>query len=297
MENLVGQLAALCAAGFWAVATLLYHRAGHHFSPVQLNLVKGVIATPLLLLFAYFGGSALVAFDNTPGVLLLISGVIGITIGDSCYFAALRRLGPWYAMLLEYLAPPLAAALAWIALGDTLGPWQLIGSTVTLMGVLTVVIEKPNGERQRLSLSGVLFGISAAACQAVGLVMSFHALQSFEVSAANAALLRLFAGTAALSIMIIAWRPRLLPETLHAFRKVSVLPLLLAVIFGTFLAIWLQQQAIARINPGLAQTLLATAPLFMLPIAWWQQQTPSLRSISGAIIALAGIGLLFLTPS
>ena len=49
-----GQLAALTTAAFWAVASILYHRAGAHFSALQMNLIKGAIASPLL-----FGMSAL----------------------------------------------------------------------------------------------------------------------------------------------------------------------------------------------------------------------------------------------
>ena len=53
-QSVWGQLAALTAAAFWAVASILYHRAGAHFSPLQMNLIKGAIASPLL-----FGMSAL----------------------------------------------------------------------------------------------------------------------------------------------------------------------------------------------------------------------------------------------
>ena len=98
LASVWGQLAALTAAAFWAVASILYHRAGAHFSALQMNLIKGAIASPLLFGMSALFGAPLVF---SAGLwLLALSGVIGITVGDSCHFAALRRLGPWHAMLL-----------------------------------------------------------------------------------------------------------------------------------------------------------------------------------------------------
>ncbi|MDB9494872.1 EamA family transporter, partial [Spirulina subsalsa CS-330] len=62
---------------------------------------------------------------------------------------------------------------------------------------------------------------------------------------------------------------------------------------GTYLAIWLQQIALKYTATGTAQTLLATSPLFVLPLAalWGETITP--RSVLGVGIAIAGIALLF----
>ncbi|UUN14629.1 hypothetical protein [Idiomarina loihiensis] len=59
MENLIGPLAALTAALFWTLATLLYSQAGSYLSATQLNLVKGIVACPLLLIAGWFTGQLL----------------------------------------------------------------------------------------------------------------------------------------------------------------------------------------------------------------------------------------------
>ncbi|HAE00426.1 MAG TPA: EamA family transporter, partial [Rhodospirillaceae bacterium] len=51
---------------------------------------------------------------------------------------------------------------------------------------------------------------------------------------------------------------------------------------------------IANINPGLTQTLLSTAPLFLIPISLLKKQKITPRSVIGALISLAGIAILFL---
>lgn len=298
MTLLLGQLAALSAAFFWAVATLLYNRSSLHLNAAQLNLVKGLVACPLLFVSLYFFGLG-VNFDfSSPALwLLLLSGVIGITVGDTCYFSALRRLGPTHTILLEYLAPPFAAILAWMFLHERLSLLEIIAALTVIGGVIFVLTEKRMqvaSQSRRISRPGLAFAVAAAWCQAVGLVMAFHALQSFEVNALQAAFLRLAGGTVVLTLMLLILTPKVFAATRVGLRKTKLLPLIIAIFFGTFLAIGLQQVAIANITPGIAQTLLATAPLFMFAINLVQGKTLSARAFVGTLVALAGIALLFL---
>lgn len=295
MTLIIGQLAALSAALFWALATLLYNRSSLHLSAAQLNLVKGIVACPLLLASLYLFGLGFELNLHSPALwLLLLSGVIGITIGDTCYFSALRRLGPWHTILLEYLAPPFAAVLAWFVLRERLTLLEIIAAFTIIAGVMFVLTEKRvQHTASPISRSGLAFAIAAAWCQAVGLVMAFHALQAFEINALQAALVRLGGGTLALTIGLLLFAPKLLVTTKAALAKTRLLPLLVAIFFGTFMAIGLQQLAIAYVTPGIAQTLLATAPLFMMVISLIQGKPLSMRALGGTLLALAGIALLF----
>ncbi|NQZ04476.1 EamA family transporter [Idiomarina sp.] len=292
LASVLGQLAALTAAAFWAVASILYHRAGAHFSALQMNLIKGAIASPLLLGMSALFGTPLVF---SAGLwLLALSGMIGITVGDSCHFAALRRLGPWHAMLLEYLAPPLAAFMAWLFLNDGLSGIEIIGALVTLLGVLLVVTERAPNQQPSLSISGILFGCGAALCQATGLVMAFSVLQTDAIEPINAAFIRLAAGSILLGLIVGLSQRHAFQAIFRQCRTINPMPLLGAIFFGTFLAIWLQQLSIAHINPGLTQTLLSTAPLFLIPISLLKKQKITLRSLFGALVSLGGIAILFL---
>lgn len=291
----LGQAAALFAAFCWALATLMYARSSHHLSSAQLNLVKGLIATPLLALGLFaFTNLQQLSWDSTPIYLLLLSGVIGITIGDTCYFSALRRLGAGHTILLEYLAPPFAAVIAWLFLSETLSWREITAALVVITGVLLVLTERQPVAGIPLSRSGVLFGVAAAVCQAVGLVMAFYAFQQFSINALQAAMLRLAAGTVMLTVGLLVLQPRMLQQTLTAVRATHLPTLLSAIVLGTFLAIWLQQTAIAYVSPGIAQTLLSTAPLFMLGLNVVRGRRVSFRALLGTLVAMAGISVLFL---
>lgn len=292
---LIGQIAALTAAFFWALATLLYSKSSHHLSAVQLNLIKGLVASPLLLLgILLLPGTGWGGWNQATWLLMSASGVIGIMLGDSCYFAALRRLGPAHTILLEYLAPPLAALLAWLVLSESLTLWQMLASLIVILGVLLVISERQLGGSMRLSRAGLAFAMTAAACQATGLVMAFQGFALSQVSPAEAALVRLFGGTLVLTVGILLIRPRLIPNTYKALKVSQLWQLFLAIVIGTFLAIWLQQVAVAYVTPGIAQTLLSTAPLFMLGLNVIRGQRVSIRAVIGTLIAMLGISLLFL---
>lgn len=294
MALYLGQFAALLAACLWAIATLFYSKSSHHLSSIQLNLVKGLVASPLLLLGILIMPGAF-ASGWYPSIFLLmtLSGIIGITLGDSFYFSALRRLGPAHTVLFEYLAPPLAALIAWLVLAETLSLLQGLAATVIIIGVVFVLTERQPIGQVRLSRSGIAFAIGAALCQAVGLVMAFYAFQHADVAPAEAALVRILGGTLALTLGILLIKPKLIAATREGLRLTKISTLIAAIILGTFLAIWLQQIAVALVTPGIAQTLLSTAPLFMLIIHAIQGKRVSLRALLGTLIALAGITALF----
>lgn len=295
MSLYLGQLAALTAAFCWAIATIFYSKSSHHLSSIQLNLVKGVIASPLLLLGTLLlPGEGWAGWSHYTWLLMTLSGVIGITIGDSCYFAALRRLGPGHTILLEYLAPPMAAVLAWLVLSEALSLMQMVAAVTVIVGVLLVITERQLNGRMAISRAGILYAVAAAACQAIGLVMAFYGFSQASVSPAEAALVRLFGGTLTLTLGIVLLRPKLFPATLAALKHTQLSTLLAAITLGTFLGIWLQQVAVALVTPGIAQTLLSTAPLFMLGLNVIRGQRISFRAVTGTVIAMAGISLLFL---
>jgi drug/metabolite transporter (DMT)-like permease len=59
------------------------------------------------------------------------------------------------------------------------------------------------------------------------------------------------------------------------------------------MGISLQQFAFKFANTGVAQTLLSTSPLFILPITVALGEKVSLRAVAGVVVALAGIAMLF----
>ena len=290
-----GEVAALGAAFIWAAASIVYTGVGRQLSPLVLNLVKGLIAIALLLLTLVFLGKLLPSVSLVPVLLLLISGVIGIGIGDTAYFAALNSLGARRALVLESLSPPLGAFLALVFLQEQLAPLAWLGIGLTIAGVTWVVMERspqPNGTLTHPPLRGIVAGLVAAAGQAIGAVLSRAALAGTDVDPLWSTLIRLLAGI----LMLLIW----FSAQKHPIQKLAPLRsrrlwgiVIMAAFASTYLGIWLQQIALKYAPTGIAQSLSATSPLFVIPFAIATGEKVSLRAVFGAAIALAGVWLLF----
>ncbi len=295
MLELKGEFAALLAAFLWASASVVYSRLGQQISPLFLNFLKGAIALLLLALTAIATQNIFPTLPLTPVLFLITSGIIGIGFGDTVFFSSLKYLGARRALLFETLAPPLAAIIALIFLQETLSLYAWLGIILTLLGVATVISERTSN--QDLSVAnfkiGIGFGLGGAIAQAVGAVLSRAALTDFDLNPLWSTLIRLSAGTLALIPLLLSRRQHLkLPSLQWSWRLVGII--FITAFASTYLGIWLQQISLKFAATGIAQTLSSTSPLFILPIAAFLKETITIRAILGVLIALSGIGLLFL---
>lgn len=298
--NLTGELAALSAACLWAIASVAYAWIGRRVPPLGLNLAKGWVAIALILLTLFLRGDFLrlivqgSAVNIAPTNLgfLLLSGLVGIGFGDTVYFQALSHLGPRRTLLLGTLAPPLTAGLGLIFLKEFLPPLAWLGIGFTLAGVIWVISERTPTRPSQSLTSGIGFAFLAALAQAIGAILSRAALAGTTVDPLWSALLRLLAGVLALSVWGLLRQE--LGQWLKGFSSAKLLVILMGAAFGgTYLGIWLQQVALKFTAAGVAQTLGATSPLFVLPIAAGMGESISFRTLLGVLLALGGIAVLF----
>ena len=291
---MLGEVAALAAAFLWALATLLFGQLGKSLLPLGLNLAKGVMAILMLAVTLLIGQRPPVGLEAWVLVLLLASGAVGIGLGDTVYFAAINHLGARRALLLQTLAPALAALLAGLGLGERLSWSAGLGMVLTLVGVGWVISQRvPPATHLPSSPSyrGVFYGILAALGQASGAVMSRAALADTSVDPLWSALLRL-AGGLLLITTLLAGQGQLRPQ-IKPLGSVRVLALVaIAASLGTYLGIYLQQVALKYSPTGIAQALTATSPLFILPMAALVGDRVTARAVGGAVIALVGVVLL-----
>lgn len=297
VPNVSGELAALSAAGLWAIASVVYGILGQRIPPLQLNLIKGVIAIALLIITIIINGNVLPTIAPLPLLFLLLSGAMGIGLGDTAFLAAINQLGARRVLLLGTLAPPLSAIAATIFLQESLNTISWCGILLTILGVAWVVTERVSNDGEGASRHlwiGIGIGLLAATANAIGAVFSRAAFTEANISPLWGALLRLIAGV----LIILIWalfpnqRNNVFGYPYWKSRRV-ILASFLAAFLGTYLGIWLQQTAIKLTDVGIASTLMQTSPIFVIPIAMMMGEKVSWRAILGVVIAIFGISLLF----
>ncbi len=282
-----GVLAALAAACCWAVSSSLWRRLPTSLSAAQLNLLKNLLAVllqlPLLLLGGWWVGPGALA-------LLLASGVVGIALGDSLYFAALRRLGTRRTLTVEAGGPALALLGGVLFLGELPLAVQWGGVGLISLAVALVARQHPPGAEpapgsQRL---GMLLALAALLCGTAGALLSRAALLGSSLSPLQSATLRL-AAAAVVLLPLLRRLPRPGARPRSPGRRWPLV--LAATLLGTSAGIVLQQSALQHLPVGLAVALLATAPVMAIPLAPLEGDRPGWRGVGAAVLALAGVSL------
>jgi drug/metabolite transporter (DMT)-like permease len=296
-----GVLAALAAALCWTISSTLWRRVPTSLSGAQLNLLKNLLAValqlPLLLLLPWR------ASDSTLG-LLLASGVLGIALGDSFYFGALRRLGTRRTLTLEAGGPVVTVLGGTLLLAEVPRWEQGLGVGLICLAVLVVARQQPpalqpppgpeRGDRpaagQRL---GLLLALAALLCGSGGALLSRAALRASDLDPLQSATLRL-AAAALVMLPLLSRFPRPGTRPLPAGRRWPLV--LVATLLGTSAGIVLQQTALELLPGGLAVALLATAPVMALPLALFEGDAPGWPGGIAAVLAAAGVSLVVGLP-
>lgn len=107
---MIGEISALTSSMVWACASLLFAALGASMHPVTLNLYKCVIALVMMLVTQLiFLGVSLPHMSSHEWIWLSLSGLLGLSIGDTAFFNALNRLGPRRTLLVSALTPAITA--------------------------------------------------------------------------------------------------------------------------------------------------------------------------------------------
>lgn len=304
MDANFGNSCALAGAALWATSSLLFARC--RAAPFAMNLGKNVVAalavTATLGVLAWSGGRSLVTADARALAWLVASAVVGLVLGDTFHFQALRAVGPRKALVLETLAPVLAAILGFAFVGERLGAAQLLGIAITLCGVVVVVSDRSGAASQErhLNVRGAVCGALAALGQASGAMLSKLALQRMESGpsgGANAALeasmLRLWTALA-VGCGVLAFSSARRAEARHAFAFEQLRFVAPAGLLATFGGVWASLLAFQHTSVAVASTLLALSPVLVLPLTRYIGREPlSARAVVGAALSVAGIAVLF----
>ena len=185
---------------------VLFQMLGKSFTPLALNFWKGMLSAGLLLAVSVVFLPPVEASGAVWGWLLL-SGVIGIGLGDTFFFQALNKIGDAQSILIaETLAPVLTALLAMAWIDEWLSWQQWLAVALVIICVDVIVKTHKRAALTLFSPTGYVYAALAALCQAVGAVISRDVLTSFEIDAFNASLIRLLGGLLIICLLMVFTR-------------------------------------------------------------------------------------------
>lgn len=293
---LIGEIASLLTALLWSGSSIVFTEATHRIGSVQLNINRLIIAAILLAITIPLAGiSTHIAFD--PFILLLVSGFIGLVFGDGFLFKAFQIIGARVSMLIMAVAPGLTAISGYFFLGETLSFWGIVGMMITLFGIAIVVLERKEKKLRFKDLNklGLLYGFFGALGQALGLIFAKAAFNQAEIHPMFATFLRISTSILILIPLMVVFKKYKNPFKVYVGKKNALLLTLSGSVLGPYLGITLSLIAISHTKTGIAATLMSTVPVLMLPLLKiiYKEKIP-LSGILGAVIAVAGVAILFL---
>lgn len=146
-----GVLLSLAAAALWAVSPLLMAAAGRRVGSFPVVLLRSLVATAVLgvavMALMLIHGDGLALPDRAQTGWLVLSGVIGMGIGDVMFYESLVTLGPRRTTQVQVLAPAVTVVLAWMFLGEKLSFQSLAGIVIIMAGTSYAVLKRPRPER------------------------------------------------------------------------------------------------------------------------------------------------------
>lgn len=292
----------LAAAALWAIAVALFRPLIEQHGPAAVNLGKSSLAA---LAFAsatlFLGATPDVAARPGLWLLVALSGFVGMAMGDSLLFFAIRAGGVQRTLVIFNTSPLLAALAAVPIYGErpTGAGWlgiALILAGVTLVETDRVRIQGTAADRAITPGGGksgafvLVAGLGAAACQAAGIIMNRGPLQEIGLVPASATRL----GAASLGLLILLALYKVGRRALRPLGSFGVWQRLsIPAFLGTVIAVYLMMRGIRDVPAATSAALLATTPIFSLPIARFVlHEAIGVRSVLGTLVGVAGVALL-----
>lgn len=295
-NNHYGEFAALLTTFFWTITALSFESASHKIGSVAVNIWRLVIGLVFLSVFTLIRRGFILPVDASTEnwIWLSVSGLIGFVFGDLFLFKSYTMIGSRFSMLIMTLVPPITAFFSFIILGERLTLFHFFGMTLTFSGIAIAIFSRSGkGEKITLKLAprGILYAFGGAVGQALGLVLSKFGMRDYDPFAATQ--IRIIAGIIGYTLLVTILA-RWGSVVMATKNKDGMLLTSLGAFFGPFLGVSFSLVAIKYTEAGIASTIMALVPVFIIiPAVILFKQKVTLAEIIGAIVSVAGVALFF----
>ena len=299
----IGELAALGTALCWTFGSQFFEAAGKRVGSLSVNLIRLIFAFILFCILSIFTHGTLfpVNFSAHAWFWLGLSGIIGFALGDLFLFKAFVEIGPRISMLIMTLTAPFSALMGLTFLNEKYLLPQWIGMIFTLLGVGWVIMERSNNTNKKrkvrvITKNGIIYAFLGMLGQSSGYILSKYGMITSDgyLDPFSATQIRVIAGT--LGFIIIIWFNKSWSSVIIALKNKSAMGFMFGGAFlGPFLGVSLSLLALHYIAAGVASTITAIVPILIIPsVIFIGKEHVSIRAFVGAIIAVAGVFILFM---
>ena len=283
----IGIIASLLSAASWAFGTVMFDRIGKVVPYIGITFLKGIFSIVLMTGLSLFtGGLQSIGFKEFS--FLILSGIIGISVGDSLFFKSLQDLGAKVQVVFFLLGQIFTMLLSLLLLGEVLTVSQYIGATILLIGIAIVIWRKQ--EKHPNKMRGIVCGLLSILCFSISIIMIKVSISEVEVITAT--FYRMVFGTVFTLGFGVAGKQ--VSSWVCPLKDIRLLwAFVLNVVVITYGGFLLSMVAIKHISVSLASVLSTTEPIFVLLFAFMiNREKVNRQELIGTFLTLVGLYLI-----
>lgn len=290
-----GETWSLICALLWASATILFRVAVKGIPALEMGLFKNTFALILFVVtwLAFPDLDSQGALTGKDILILVISGMMGIAVGDTLFLYSLKILGAGRNAILTCLFSPFVILLSFLFLEERISAMQLLGIFVILIGIILAVYRKPQSSISNNDLlKGTVIGVIGVFFMAIGMVSTKPFLS--DASPVAVSCIRLVGATIGVLLFTIV--------SGRVYRSIQIflgpLPwktMIIGAFVGSYLALFAWIIGFKYTSVSVASILNQTSVFFTLILAaFFLKERLSTLKITGAILGFLGVTLIII---
>lgn len=292
-NSIIGIIFALLSTASWAGCAILFKKLGERLEPVGMTTVKTVLSAFFLFIIVLLTKNQIV-IDKNYLFPIAVSGILGISIGDTLFFASLNRLSPLVLSLILFIGPDLFSGifgLVFLKEMPSIISWFGIFGILAGLSFFIFPIEK-NTDEVKTKFFGVVLAVLSLFCTSYSMVIIKPVLS--EVSVVTATMYRMLFSAVVLTVFALISKKVFLWGKQLQDKKYNI-KLSATILLATVGGFWFSLFAIKHCQLIIASSLMSLEPLFILLfMVLFSQYKPKLKEYFGVFFIVLGIVLIVL---
>ena len=291
---MIGILSAFGAATSWTYACFIWRSQTQKYKSIDINLIKNIIAF-LIFIPAFINLSSTTELKNI--FILLISGIIGIGLGDTFYLKSLQTIGTRKTLSIETLSPLMAALSGEFFINENLTTKSWVGIIIVSISLFIILkkgnnfkVEKNSSFSEKNNFKIFAFPFLSVLCAVLGGLLSRMVFLQSNLSPFLTTEIRLLGAI----IFLISLKGFKINFFLKNIEKKQQKRFLLSILLGTNIGILLQQVVFKTLPIGVGWALLSTSPVISLFFAKNEEREITKKIIFFTCFLFFGLTLIIL---
>ena len=261
---MIGIISAFGASLSWTYACFIWRSKTNKFKAIDINLLKNLFAflvfLPALINFNFLIQSKYI-------LVLLVSGILGIGLGDTFYLKSLKIIGTRKTLSIEALSPLIAAFSGDFFISEELSIRSWLGILLVTLSLVSI-LKKQNSlidedfvyVEQKSKLSDYLYSFLSIICAVFAAILSRWVFLEIEISPFITTEIRLIGAI----IFLLVIKKFELNFFINKLKKRERINFIVSILLGTNIGILLQQIVFKTLPISIGWTILSTSPIISL---------------------------------